>query len=77
RPIPADKRARYDNISILVTQDQAQKLLQIQQVTLQKQFTITVTQRPEQMEDLEPEINREVLKYIEPERLTAPAPPVS
>ena len=77
RPIPADKRARYDNISILVTQDQAQKLLQIQQVTLQKQFTITVTQRPEQMEDLEPEINREVLKYIEPSRLTAPAPPVS
>ncbi len=74
RPIPSDKRTRYDNISILVTQDQAQKLLQIQQVTLQKQFTITVTQRPEQTEDLEPEINTEVLKYIEPERMTAPAP---
>jgi len=77
KPIPADKRARYDNISILVTEDQAKKLLQIEQVMLQKQFIITGTRRPEQMEDLEPEINREVLKYIEPERLTAPAPPLS
>lgn len=43
RPIPADKRARYDTISILVTEDQALKIRQLQQVMSQKEFTIDLS----------------------------------
>jgi len=65
RPVAADKRGRYDNISILVTQDQAKKLLQIQDVMVEKSFVVTVTHRPDQVKDLEPKINPEVLRFIE------------
>jgi Flp pilus assembly protein CpaB len=74
RPIPADKRARYDNISILVTQDQAIKLLRIQDVLVDGSFTVTVTHRPDQVRELEPKINPEVLRFIESRGMVSPLP---
>jgi len=74
RPTPADKRARYDNISILVTQAQAKQLLQIQDVMVGKSFVVTVTHRPERVEELEPKINPEVLRFIESRGVVSPLP---
>jgi len=74
RPIPADKRARYDNISILVTQAQAKQLLQIQDVMVEKSFIVTVTHRPERVEELEPKINPDVLRFIESRGTVPPLP---
>jgi len=64
RPIPADKRTRYDNITILVTRGQAKTLLKLQNRMARKSFIVTVTHRPREMEALEPEINDVVLEYL-------------
>jgi len=74
RPTAADKRARYDNISILVTQVQAKQLLQIQDVMVEKSFVVTVTHRPDRVQDLEPKINPEVLRFIESRGTVSPLP---
>jgi len=74
RPTAADKRGRYDNISILVTQDQAKKLLQIQDVMVEKSFIVTVTHRPDSVVELEPKINPEVLRFIESRGTVSPLP---
>jgi len=64
RPIPADKRTRYDNITILVTRAQAKTLLELQNRMARKSFIVTVTHRPREMEALEPEIDDAVLEYL-------------
>ena len=74
RPTAADKRGRYDNISILVTQAQAKQLLQIQDVMVEKSFVVTVTHRPERVEELEPKINPEALRFIESRGTVSPLP---
>ena len=74
RPTAADKRANYDNIGILVTQDQAIKLLQIQDVMVEKSFVVTVTHRPDKVEELEPKINPDVLRFIESRGTVSPLP---
>ena len=76
RPLPADRRARYDNISIMVTRDQAEKLLEIQDRMVGKSFIITVTHRPESPDELEPQINPEVLRFLGSGRFGAETMPL-
>ena len=74
RPMAADKRGRYDNISILVTQAQAKQLLQIQDVMVEKSFIVTVTHRPDSVTELEPKINPDVLRFVESRGTVSPLP---
>ncbi len=74
RPAAAGQRARYDNISILVPQDMAEKLLRIQDKTVDSSFIVTVTHRPERVQDLEPKINPDVLQFIESRGMVSPLP---